>query len=352
MNASASQISFFRRALLQWHRQHNNRILPWKGESDPYKIWLSEIILQQTRAAQGLDYYLKFIEAYPDVCALAAAPDEAIFRLWQGLGYYNRCRNMLASARWICTKRGGRFPDTYEEILSLKGVGPYTAAAIASFGFGLPYAVVDGNVYRVLSRFFGIETAIDSTAGKKEFSDLAQQLLEPDAAAEYNQSIMDLGATICTPAQPNCQHCPFTERCVARRQQLTSVLPVKERKGSVLSRYFHYLVLYSADQVWIRKRTGKGIWQDLHEFYLIETEAPAAIGLLKDTRMAKVANPEWEHLGSVKQRLTHQLIYSEFYRAAVADKSLLPEDGFWVRRESLDAFAFPKTILSFMKTHL
>lgn len=352
MKATASQISFFRRSLLQWQRIHNNRSLPWKGESDPYRIWLSEIILQQTRAAQGLDYYLKFTSTYPDICALAAAPEEAVFRLWQGLGYYNRCRNMLATARWICGERAGRFPNTYEEILDLKGVGPYTAAAIASFGFGMPYAVVDGNVYRVLSRFFGIETPIDSASGKKEFAELAQQLLEPESPAEYNQSIMDLGATVCTPAAPNCKSCPFTERCLAFRQQLISVLPVKEKRTSVQKRYFNFVVLHSGEKIWIRKRTEKGIWQDLHEFFLIETEVEVSIGELKKTVSAASLTGVWTHIGSMKQRLTHQLIFSEFYRVDTDMVGDLPQDGFWVDRSKLDQYAFPKTMLSFIDAHL
>lgn len=352
MNASPAQVTFFRRALLQWHRLHNDRVLPWKGESDPYKIWLSEIILQQTRAAQGLDYYLKFITAYPDICALASAPEETVFRLWQGLGYYNRCRNMLATAKWICHERAGVFPATYEEILRLKGVGPYTAAAIASFGFGLPHAVVDGNVYRVLSRFFGLDTPIDAAAGKKMFFQLAQQLLDPSNAAAYNQSIMDLGATVCTPVHPECLRCPFADRCVAHRRDMVSLLPVKERKGKVQSRYFYFLVLCSGEKIWIRKRKEKGVWQDLHEFYLIETAEATSVDVLKDLSLSKVGAPQWKHLGSVKQRLTHQLIFSEFYQTEVWDKELLPADGFWVSREEMDRYAFPKTMLSFIRTHL
>ncbi len=204
MEWSKGMTAFFRKALLKWHMEDNNRILPWKQERDPYKIWLSEIILQQTRAAQGLPYYLRFAAEYPTIHDLAAAEDEAVFRLWQGLGYYNRCRNLLHTARYIAGKRNGHFPDDYHEIRQLKGIGSYTAAAIASFAFHQPYAVVDGNVLRVLSRFGGIDTPVDTPEGKKVFQVLAQELLDKEHNAAYNQAIMDFGASVCTPAIPKC----------------------------------------------------------------------------------------------------------------------------------------------------
>jgi A/G-specific adenine glycosylase len=352
MKVSKAQVSFFRKVLLQWHELQNSRELPWKGEKDPYKIWLSEIILQQTRALQGWEYYLRFTEAYPDVCSLAAAPEDEVFRLWQGLGYYNRCRNMMATARFICLERKGHFPDTYEEILNLKGVGPYTAAAIASFGFDLPHAVVDGNVYRVLSRFFGIETPTDSTEGKKQFAALAQQLLDPAAPAAFNQSIMDLGATICMPSNPDCTSCPFFERCEARIQQLWEVLPVKGKKIKVQNRYFHQLVLEKEGAIWIRKRKEKGVWQDLHEFLVIEAEEQLSAETMQFDKARVFANVEWTHLGLVKQRLTHQLIHSEFYKIPIKQVVPLPEDGFWVPVSELNRYAFPKTMVQFIKEHL
>jgi len=201
--------TFFTAQLLEWNHQHNSRTMPWKGIKDPYHIWLSEIILQQTRVEQGLPYYERFITTYPTIQDLAAAPDEAVFRLWQGLGYYARCKNMLAAARQVVQTYKGRFPDTYEQIQSLKGIGPYTAAAIASFAFNSHHAVLDGNVFRVLSRYFGIDTPVDSTAGKKEFAALAQELLPAGQSAVYNQSIMDFGAGVCKPQQPLCHQCPL-----------------------------------------------------------------------------------------------------------------------------------------------
>ncbi|MGC4059122.1 MAG: A/G-specific adenine glycosylase [Chitinophagaceae bacterium] len=352
--ATKAQYVFFRESLMRWHREQNDRSLPWKGERDAYRIWLSEIILQQTRAAQGLDYYLKFTRTYPDIRSLAAAPDEEVFRLWQGLGYYNRCRNMLATARFISDTYQGRFPDTYEEILALKGVGPYTAAAIASFAFDLPHAVVDGNVYRVLSRFFAIETPVDSTEGKRIFASLAQELIDVDSPAAYNQAIMDLGATVCTPAAPLCMFCPLAERCAARRQDMTGLLPVKEKKLSVQTRHFNYVVMRSGNSVWIRQRKEKGIWQDLHEFLLVETPEAATVRAVEQhINRLTTAHVSMQHMGSLRQRLTHQLILSEFYEVQLPAQLTVPDtDGFWVEVSELQRFAFPKTMVSFIAAHL
>jgi len=209
---------------------YNNRAMPWKGEKDAYKIWLSEIILQQTRVEQGWDYYNRFIERFPQIQLLADAKDEEVFKLWEGLGYYSRCKNLLATARFITQEKRGIFPSAYKDILHLKGVGPYTAAAIASFAFNLPHAVVDGNVSRVLSRFFGIATPIDSTAGKQEFTALAQALLDQQSPGIYNQAIMDFGATICKPQLPLCADCPLQAECTAFQTGKISDLPVKEKK--------------------------------------------------------------------------------------------------------------------------
>lgn len=346
-----AQQQYFTRQLMHWHATHNDRSLPWKEEKDPYKIWLSEIILQQTRAQQGLPYYEKFTEAYPSIQDIAAAEDEAVFRLWQGLGYYNRCRNMLATARYIATDLKGKFPDSYESIQALKGIGPYTAAAIASFAYGLPHAVVDGNVYRVLSRYFGIETAIDTTQGKKEFTALANQLLNKADSAGYNQAIMDLGATVCKPAAPDCANCPLQKKCFAYEQGLISDLPVKSKKLTVRTRYFHYLLFMHNDKVWIRKRTGNDIWQNLYEPYLVEAEdalQPEKLvqqPLLSPLHLKPSA---LKYTGKHSQRLTHRIIESHFYTCVVQrPPRLLPEDGKWVPVEQLDKYAFPKTVLSF-----
>jgi A/G-specific adenine glycosylase len=348
-----AQQQYFTRQLMHWHATHNERSLPWKEEKDPYKIWLSEIILQQTRAQQGLPYYEKFTEAYPNIQDLATAEDEAVFRLWQGLGYYNRCRNMLATARYITTELKGRFPDSYETIQALKGIGPYTAAAIASFAYGLPEAVVDGNVYRVLSRYFGIDTPIDSTAGKKEFTELANQLLDKTDSAGYNQAIMDLGATVCKPASPDCGSCPLQKKCFACEQGLISDLPVKSKKLTVRTRYFHYIVFLHNGKTWIHKRTGKDIWQNLYEPYLVEHEhALAAAELLNHDLLQpmKLQQDKPVYAGKLSQRLTHRIIETYFYLCiAKQPPKTLPEDGRWVPVQELDRYGFPKSVISFFE---
>lgn len=331
----------------------NTRSLPWKEEKDPYKIWLSEVILQQTRAQQGLPYYLGFIGAYPTIKHLAAAADEDVFRLWQGLGYYNRCKNMLATARYIAKDLKGKFPARYEDIIALKGIGPYTAAAIASFAYGLPHAVVDGNVYRVLSRYFGIETPVDSTAGKKEFAQLAEKLLDKTDSAGYNQAIMDLGATVCKPSNPDCPACPLQKKCFAFNRSLIEDLPVKSKKTAVRKRYFHYIFFVNKSKVWIRKRTGSDIWQNLYEPFMLEHNAPLDIkGLLKHDELKKMkfAAPDFQFAETVSQRLTHRIIESHFYIYRIANRQPeLPDDGAWIPVNELDNFAFPKSIVSFLE---
>lgn len=340
---------------MRWHSTANTRSLPWKEEKDPYKIWVSEIILQQTRALQGLPYYLKFTEAYPDVHAMAATTDEEAFRLWQGLGYYNRCKNMLATARHISGELNGTFPNTYENILTLKGIGPYTAAAIASFAYGLPQAVVDGNVYRVLSRYFGIDTPFDTTEGKRQFADLAQQLLDKTDSAAYNQAIMDLGATICTPgASADCSNCPLQQKCIACKQGMVALLPVKSKRTEVKKRYFHYLLIHAGDKVWIQKRSGKDIWQSLHEPYLIEAGEPMDNIQLAQSAGYKLlglkAKPQYE--GHLSQRLTHRIIESRFFSISIPGPVVIPGEGSWQPVSSLKKLAFPKTLVSFLEKKL
>lgn len=356
MDISTGLKKYFTTQLLHWHSNDNDRSLPWKNEKDPYKIWLSEIILQQTRALQGMPYYLNFTTTYPTAKDMAAAKDEDVFRIWQGLGYYNRCKNMLATARYIANELGGKFPDTYEHIISLKGVGPYTAAAIASFAFGLPHAVVDGNVFRVLSRYFGIETPFDTTEGKRIFAELAQQLLAADNSEGYNQAIMDLGATVCTPRNPLCNKCPLQKNCVAYKQNLTTLLPVRSKKITVATRYFHYLILKHDNELWVHKRTGRDIWENLHQPYLIETEAALDKKDLLQQEVFKKLNLQYNHIeyaGHGTQRLTHRIIQSRFFVIEVAEKpTALPEEGLWAMPEELSALAFPKTVLSFLKNNL
>ncbi|MCU0351219.1 MAG: A/G-specific adenine glycosylase [Flavobacterium sp.] len=226
---SKASTVFFTSSLMYWHGTLNLRTMPWKGIKDPYKIWLSEIILQQTRVDQGMSYYEKFVANYPTIQDLATAKDEDVFKLWEGLGYYNRCTNLLFTARKVVTEFKGVFPTTYDELLTLKGVGPYTAAAIASFAYNLPYAVVDGNVFRVLARFFGIDTATDSTTGKQLFTQLANEVLDKVEPAKFNQAIMDFGATVCKPALPNCSSCTLQTKCTAYKKGLVNQLPIKEK---------------------------------------------------------------------------------------------------------------------------
>ena len=248
--------SKFSHFLLKWNKKLNDRQMPWKGEKDPYKIWLSEIILQQTRVDQGLNYYNKFIEKYPSVQLLAAAPDNEVYKLWEGLGYYNRCKNLLETARFISVKQDGEFPDKYENILSLKGVGTYTAAAISSFAFNLPHAVVDGNVFRVLARIFGIKKAIDASEGKKYFAKLASELLHKKLPGIYNQALMDFGAVVCKPVNPNCKKCVFKNNCYAFQNDMIRELPFKDKKIKVRNRWFYYIILEYRKKVYIKQRTS------------------------------------------------------------------------------------------------
>ena len=341
---------FFREKLMAWLEQ-SHRPLPWKGEKDPYLIWLSEVILQQTRVEQGLPYFERFRERYPTVRHLAEAPEDEVMKLWEGLGYYSRARNLHAAARHIARKLGGRFPDTYEGIRQLKGVGPYTAAAIASFAFGLPYAVVDGNVFRVLSRFFGIDTPVDTTAGKKEFTSLAEELLDPRQPGRYNQAIMDFGATHCTPKKPACPACPLRPACTALRDGKTDALPVKAKKPEKRHRFFHYLVITHEGRYLLNKRTEKDIWQNLYEFPLLEL--PHASREEEEIRSSLL----WQQLlggqpavvshisGAYQQLLTHQKIIATFWKVSLPrNASLNPGPFLAVSRENLSKFAFPKII--------
>src|SRR6202012_1293228 len=265
----------FTKILLKWHKGENSRKMPWKGEKDPYRIWLSEVILQQTRVEQGWAYYENFLTAFPTVHDLAIAPEQKVFKLWEGLGYYNRCRNLIATAKKIDSDYRGIFPSTYDEILALKGIGPYTAAAIASFAFNLPHAVVDGNVTRVLSRYFGITTPIDTTAGKKLYAELADSLLDKDQPDVYNQAIMDFGATVCLPRNPLCTTCVQNIDCQAWLHGWTGRLPVKEKSIQKKQRWFYYFIIeVGDDKVYIHQRTGKDIWEDLFEFVLREKDEP------------------------------------------------------------------------------
>lgn len=344
----------FTENLLQWAKEHP-RNLPWKDTKDPYKIWLSEIILQQTRVAQGKPYYEKFAKTYPKVEDLANAPEDEVMRMWEGLGYYSRARNMHAAAKYIAFELKGKFPNTHKEILQLKGVGPYTAAAIASFAFELPCAVVDGNVYRVLARRFGIETPIDSTTGKKEFAQLAQELLDENKPSVYNQAIMDFGATHCTPSNPNCADCPMQENCTAYHKGLISKLPIKSKKLKKKTRYFHFLMLQTSNGKFVlQKRVGKGIWRNLYQFPLIEGKKLLDFEALVKTEKwqdffanqnfsFRKASKKYKHL------LTHQTIFIRFFELQLEE---VPDDlsnCVEVSLEEFDSYAFPRVINRFLE---
>ena len=261
--------------------------MPWKGEKDPYKIWVSEIILQQTRVEQGLAYYNRFIKTFPTVHHLAKAPETTIFKLWEGLGYYTRCKNLIATAKYISKELNGKFPNKYDEILKLKGIGPYTAAAIGSFAFNLPHAVVDGNVFRVLARFFGIKTATDTTEGKKIFTALANELLDKKQPGIYNQALMDFGAMICKPQQPLCMECPLKTGCVAYLHDLITVLPIKEKTITKKPRWLYYIIIEHNGKVYVRKRSEKDIWQNLYEFVLLKMIRSYLVKKLKNLLLLK-----------------------------------------------------------------
>ena len=319
----------FASVLLEWYRE-NGRDLPWRQTHDPYAIWLSEIILQQTQVKQGWDYWTRFMHRWPTVEALAAATEDEVLREWQGLGYYSRARNLHFAAKQIVSL--GHFPDTLEDIKKLKGVGDYTAAAIASFAFGIPAAVVDGNVYRVLARHFGIDTPINTTEGKKLFTALAQDLLPDSEAATYNQAIMDFGALQCTPQAPNCMYCPLIESCQAFREGKVNELPVKLKTLKVTERHLTYIYVRCNGYTAIHRRGAGDIWQGLWEPWL-NNEIPAGAVLLK------------QH---VKHVLTHRVLYADFYLWEVTERPQLPDDYIWIKESELDDYAKPRLIEKYL----
>ena len=325
-------INGFTRTLLDWFRD-NGRDLPWRQTGDPYAIWLSEIILQQTQVKQGWDYWQRFMHRWPTVDDLAAASEDEVLREWQGLGYYSRARNLHYAARQIVAL--GHFPDTIDEIKQLKGVGDYTAAAIGSIAFGLPAAVVDGNVYRVLSRHFGIATPINSTEGKKEFAALAQSLMpevsstnDENICGLYNQAIMDFGAIQCTPQSPKCIVCPLQESCEALRSGTISQLPVKQKTLKIQKRHLIYIYVRYQGETAIHRRGEGDIWQGLYELLLVPT-APAEAQLI-----AK----------GVKHVLTHRVLTADFYLWEPAERPQLPEGYIWIKESDLDNYAIPRLI--------
>jgi A/G-specific adenine glycosylase len=307
----------FAQILLKWYKSHS-RALPWRETTEPYAIWLSEIILQQTRVNQGLPYYLKFIEAYPAVHDLANAPDDEVLRHWQGLGYYSRARNLHQTAKYISEELNGFFPDNFTDLLKLKGVGSYTAAAIASFAYKEKVAVLDGNVFRVLARIFGIAEDISSPAAKKTFQELANKLVPETEPDLYNQAIMEFGAIQCTPVMPDCLFCPLQEHCFAFKHGLVAALPHKSKAKAPRIRHFHYFVFQFEEKYYLKKRPSGDIWQGLYDFHLLESDAKALtleemideLGILKqDVPMPniKMPSPAYKHV------LSHQKVFATFY---------------------------------------
>jgi len=342
----------FSKTLLNWYSSHK-RDLPWRDTRDPYRIWISEIILQQTRVVQGYAYFQRFIQHFPDVKSLASASQDEVLKLWQGLGYYSRARNLHAAA---CSMKG-KFPTTYEEVRALKGVGDYTAAAICSFAYHLPYAVVDGNVYRVLSRYFDIDTPIDTAAGKKLFAALAQEMLCVESPANYNQAIMDFGALQCTPQQPQCGSCPLVDSCGALASGRVQQLPVKQHKAQTVNRYFNYIYVRAGAYTYLHQRRADDIWKNLYEFPLIETDTDYSEARL-------LASPQFQALfasdetpvvrlvqQSVKHVLSHRIIYANFYEVSLPECTHSFSGYLRVSQDDLEKYAVSRLIHQFLEKY-
>ena len=340
----------FSNSLIHWYL-NNKRDLPWRNTHNPYNIWLSEIMLQQTRVAQGLPYYLDFITTFPTVFDLAKAPEEKVLKHWQGLGYYSRARNLHYTAQFVANELKGEFPNNYKDLLKLKGIGEYTAAAIASFSFNEVVPVVDGNVFRVLSRYFDVETDISLASAKKEFSDLALELIPKNDPATFNQAIMEFGALQCVPKNPNCQSCIFCNSCAALQKNKVQSLPVKLKKINISYRFFNYLV-FEDDQLntLIQKRDQKGIWHNLYEFPLIESESELDLDAISELisnkyqleyKITRISN--WNTKSQI-HKLSHQHLNINFWKVKVKGNILGALSG-----ERIKEFPFPKVIFNFIE---
>jgi len=341
----------FHKILTLWYQQ-NKRDLPWRENNDPYFVWVSEIILQQTRVDQGTAYFLRFIEKFPDVISLADADENEVLKAWQGLGYYSRARNMHLAARQIINEFNGSFPDTIINIEKLKGVGRYTAAAIASIAFGLPYAAIDGNVYRVLSRVFGNRTPIDSTKGKKEFSDLAAGLLDQLNPARFNEALMEFGALQCTPRNPDCNRCPFCDQCIAFTHNQTAILPVKSKKTKVKNRFFNYLFIRYEEYFYLEKREENDIWRNLYQFPLIESsEALTTDELLTNDQFKTIFTGINITIGSVSPEIIHVLTHQKLHVRFIEILLQKPGTCFaWIRilADEVPDYPIPKLIDNYL----
>lgn len=341
--------------LIHWY-EANRRDLPWRDTTDPYLIWISEIILQQTRVVQGLDYFYRFTRRFSDVRSLAEADEDEVMKYWQGLGYYSRARNLHAAARQIMDQFGGVFPRTREEVLSLKGIGDYTAAAICSFAYRLPYATVDGNVYRVLARLFDIDLPIDGGEGKKYFTELAQSLLDSRRPDLFNQAMMEFGALQCVPKSPDCVRCPLNDKCRALASGQVERLPVKAGKTVVKPRYFNYLHVHARGETLLSKRTGNDIWRNLYEFPLIETGRPLTFAELQQTEEFQHLFHEIEDVEVIrevvakKHVLSHRVIYAVFYEIRVDVFSPEMEKYLRVKDENVEDYAVSRLVQSYLET--
>jgi A/G-specific adenine glycosylase len=334
---------------LQYWYLKNKRNLPWRNTNSAYTIWLSEIILQQTRVEQGLPYFLNFIKNYETIIQFANADVNDILKLWQGLGYYSRARNMHVTAQIIRDDYNGEFPNNYNELIKLKGIGPYTAAAIASFAFNEAKAVVDGNVYRVIARFAGIYTDINSTQGKKEFAAAAQQLLDLENPATHNQAMMELGAMVCKPQNPNCLSCPIYENCFAFSVNQQGNLPVKIKNIKIKERFFNYLIFEFDDKTYLKQRGPKDIWQGLFEFPMLEmpllcNEADVFEALVKNDFINQEQSVEIQFLENYKHILTHQILFASFWKITCKTKPSLPKDYFEIKIAEIKNYAVPKLL--------
>ena len=342
----AVKMDFPANNLLDWY-DTQKRDLPWRGEKNPYYIWLSEVILQQTRVEQGWDYYVNFVQAFPTVRDLATAPQDKVLRLWQGLGYYSRARNLQSAAQYIEAHCGGIFPNRYTDLLKLKGVGNYTAAAVASIAFGEAVAAVDGNVYRVLSRFFRVSTAIDSTEGKKQFQHLADKVLDKNRAGDFNQAMMELGATVCLPKKPLCTACPLMSACQGYLHKDFLNFPNKTPKKAVKNRYFHVFVLQADDKIAVTLRQNKDIWHGLYTYPLQELglenfNAPKLDALEKHGFMLQKTEAPKPHL------LTHQKLHFVFYFFAGEKIADIFDNMIWKEQKNLKNLPFPRPFLPFL----
>lgn len=339
----------FSEALIKWYHK-NKRELPWRNTTDPYKIWISEIILQQTKVSQGLPYYNRFIKEFPTVTDLANASEDEVLNLWQGLGYYSRARNLHFTAKIIRDEYDSVFPSDHKSIKNLKGIGDYTAAAISSFCYKLPYAVLDGNVSRVLSRYFAVDTPIDSSEGKKVFKKLSQKLLDLNNPDTYNQAIMEFGALQCVPKSPNCEECPLKESCQSYSTELVKILPLKSKSLKVTDRYFNYFIITSSDSTFIHKRND-GIWKSLYQFPLIEGELNFE-ELQKSEEWTKLFKSEEVILSSsslqIKHKLSHQLIHAVFYHVVMEDFS--SDKLIKIKWKNLDDYPLPRLIDKYLKS--